>query len=168
MVFSTYAYWDERSITSGMNFVDWQKQSRSFEDLAVVCSQEATFQHAEGADHVEGMCVSTNLFSLLGWEPLLGRTFLPEETWPNHHYVVLGYDFWKRHLGGDEAILGKAITLRGIQPPAYTVVGVMPPGIRFLEAKNDAFVDFWIPVDRDLPEPQSGDEAVCAGWSWGG
>jgi putative ABC transport system permease protein len=164
MLFSTYAKWGEvRSITSGMNFLDWQKQSRSFEDLAVVRSQEATFQQVEGVEHVEGMCVSTNLFSLLGWEPLLGRTFLPEETWPNHHYVVLGYDFWKRHLNGDEAILGKAITLRGIQSSACTVVGVMPPGIRFLEAKNDTFVDFWIPVDRDLPELQRGGRG-CLRW----
>lgn len=163
MLFSTYAFWGERSITSGMNFVDWQKQSRSFEDVAIVCPREARYQHAEGTDLIKGMCVSTNLFSLLGWKPLLGRTFLPEETWPNHHYVVLGYDFWKRYLGGDAAILGKAITLGKIEPPAYTVVGVMPPGVRFLEAKNDALVDFWIPVDRDLPETQSGGRG-CLRW----
>lgn len=163
MLFSTYAKWDEmRSITSGMNFLDWQKQSRSFEDLAIVRSEEGTYQHAEGADHLDGMCVSTNLFSLLGWVPLLGRTFLPEETWPNHHYILLGYDFWKRRLEGDEAILGKAITMRkgGV---AYTVVGVMPPGVRFLDGRNDVFVDFWIPVDRDLPEIQSGGRG-CLRW----
>jgi putative ABC transport system permease protein len=163
MLFSTYADWGERSITSGMDFVDWQKQSRSFEDLAIVSSQEARYRYVEGTDRLKGMCVSTNLFSLLGWQPLLGRAFLPEETWPNHHYVVLGYDFWKRYLGGDAAILGKAITLGGIEPPAYTVVGVMPPGVRFLDAKNDAFVDFWIPVDRDLPEIQSGGRG-CLRW----
>ena len=148
---------------SGMDFMDWQEQDQSFEGLAVVRSQEARYQQAEGTDVVNGMCVSTNLFSVLGWQPLLGRTFLPEETWPNNQYIVLGYDFWKRRLNGEEAILGKAITLGGIRPPTYTVVGVMPPGIRFLEAKNDAFVDFWIPVDRDLPEIQSGGRG-CLRW----
>ncbi len=163
MLFSTYPLRHEmRSITSGMNFLDWQKQNQSFEDMAVVRSEGTTYRHDEGTDHVDGMCVSTNLFSLLGWEPLVGRTFLPEETWPNHRYVVLGYDFWQRRFGGEEAILGKGIILGGSDAP-YTVVGVMPPGIRFLDASADAVVDFWIPVDRDLPETRMGGRG-CLRW----
>jgi putative ABC transport system permease protein len=163
MVFSTYPKWNEkRSITSGMNFMDWQKQSQSFEELAVLRSEGTIYQHEDGTDHIEGMCVSTNLFHLLGWEALVGRTFLPEETWPNDHYIVLGYDFWQRRMSGDEAILGKAIKLGG-GGTAYTVVGIMPPGIRFLDARANAFVDFWIPVDRDLPETEMGGRG-CLRW----
>ena len=164
MVFSTYTQWNERrSITSGLNYLDWRTQNQSFEDLAVLRREGTTYRHEEGTDHVEGMCVSTNFFSLLGWEALVGRTFLPEETWPNHGYVVLGYDFWQRRLGGDEAILGKGIKLGGGEG-AFTVVGVMPPGLRFLDAKAKTFVDFWIPVDRDLPEMESGGRG-CLRWS---
>jgi putative ABC transport system permease protein len=164
MVFSTYTQWNERrSITSGLNYLDWRTQNQSFEDLAVLRREGTTYRHEEGTDHVEGMCVSTNFFSLLGWEALVGRTFLPEETWPNHGYVVLGYDFWQRRLGGDEAILGKGIRLGGGEG-AFTVVGVMPPGLRFLDAKAKTFVDFWIPVDRDLPEMESGGRG-CLRWS---
>ncbi len=164
MVFSTYTQWNEkRSITSGLNYLDWRKQNQSFEDLAVLRREGTTYRHEEGTDHVEGLCVSTNFFSLLGWEALVGRTFLPEETWPNHGYVVLGYDFWQRRLGGDEAILGKGIRL-GRGSGMFTVVGVMPPGLRFLDAKAKTFVDFWVPVDRDLPEMELGGRG-CLRWS---
>jgi putative ABC transport system permease protein len=163
MLFTTYAKWNLwRAPTSGMNFLDWQQQNRSFEDMAIVRTEGTTYRHEEGTDHIEGMCVSPNLFPLLGWEALVGRTFLPEETWPNHHYVVLGYDFWQRHFGGDEAILGKPVALGEGNAP-YTVIGIMPPGIRALSAKANAFVDFWIPVDRDLPETALGGRG-CLRW----
>jgi predicted permease len=164
MLFSNYTKWGiDRGPVSGMNFIDWRNQNKCFEDMAILQSVETTYQHSEGTDHVEGMCVSPNLFALLGWETLAGRTFQPQETWPNHHYILLGHDFWKRRLGGEEAVLGKAITL-GQSEQVYTVVGVMRPGIRFLEAKADAFVDFWIPVDRDLPEIAMGGRG-CMRWN---
>ncbi len=164
MLFSSYPTWgEERSITSGMNFLDWQAQNESFEGMAVVRREETTYRHEDGTDHVEGLCVSPSLFALLGWEALAGRTLRPDESWPNHHYIVLGYDFWQRHLGGDEAVLGKGIMLGG-HKQAYTVVGIMPPGVRFLETQADAFVDFWIPVDRDLPEIAMGGRG-CLRWN---
>jgi predicted permease len=164
MLFSNYSKFGiERSTTSGMNFLDWQEQNRCFEDVAVLRSVETTYRHEDGTDHAEGLCVSGDLFKLLGWETLVGRTFGPEETWPDQHYILLGYDFWKRHLGGDETVLGKAIML-GQSEQAYTVVGVMRPGIRFLESKADAFVDFWIPIDRDLPEIAMGGRG-CVRWN---
>jgi len=164
MLFSDYSKWGmKRAPVSGMNFLDWQEQNRSFEEMAVLRSMEMTYRHKDGTDLIEGMCVSTDLFALLGWEALVGRTFRSEETWPDHHYVVLGYDFWQRRLGGDEALLGKAITL-GRSEQAYTVVGIMPSGIRFLEAEANALVDFWIPVDRDLPEIAMGGRG-CLRWN---
>jgi len=163
-LFSNYSKWGfERGPVSGMNFIDWKEQNKCFEDMAVLRSVETTYRHSNGTDHVEGMCVSPNLFALLGWETLVGRTFRPDETWPNHHYILLGYDFWKRRFGGEETILGKAVTL-GVDGQPYTVIGIMRPGIRFLEAKANVFVDFWIPVDRDLPEIAMGGRG-CMRWN---
>jgi len=153
----------ERGSVSGMNFLDWQEQNQAFEEMAVLRSEETTYRHKDGTDHVEGLCVSPNLFELLGWKTLVGRTFTAEEAWPNHHHVVLGYHFWQQHLQGDEAVLGKAITL-GSNEQTYTIVGVMPPGIRFLEAGADALIDYWIPVDRDLPETNMGGRG-CLRWN---
>lgn len=150
MLFSTRKDWG-RLPTSTMNFLDWKRQSRSFENMAISEFKESTYRHEEGTDHIKGMCVSPNLFALLGLKAFAGRSFMLEETWPNHHYVILGHGFWQRRFGGNESVLGKAITL-GATGESYTVVGVMPPnrGCRpFLAlAEGKALVDFWIPLER--------------------
>ncbi len=66
MVFSTYTQWNERrSITSGLNYLDWRSQNRSFEDLALLRREGTTYRHEEGTDHVEGLCVSTIISKFL-------------------------------------------------------------------------------------------------------
>ena len=153
----------QRRTSSRMTFLDWKSHSQSFEDMAVSSFISMTYGHEEGTDRVEGMCVSPNLFGLLGLEPLVGRTFRSQESWPNHHYVILGYDFWKQRFGGDESVLGRVIKLGpelAMTPKeeAYTVVGVMPPGVRFLNTKSPILapsgtnrrVDFWVPLIRDV------------------
>src|SRR5262249_40770043 len=68
-------------------------------------------------------------FSALGAEPLLGRTFRPDE---DHHgsefVVVVSYSFWHSHLNADPAAIGRSITLDG---KPYTIVGVMPAAFSF-------------------------------------
>jgi len=151
----------QRRPSSRMTFLDWKSQSQSFEDMAVSSFIGMSYRHEEGTDRVEGMCVSPNLFALLGLKPLIGRTFQSQESWPNHHYVVLGYDFWRQRLGGDESVLGRDITLSPELAPkeeSYTVVGVMPPGVRFLNTRNPVLapsetnhrIDLWVPLNRDV------------------
>ena len=63
----------------------------------------------------------------------------PEENQPGRNRVViLSHSLWQRRFGGDQKILGKAITLVN---RAWVVVGVMPPGFKFPGA-----VDFWTPL----------------------
>ena len=69
---------------------------------------------------------------------------------------MLGYDLWQREFGGDPGIVGKTVTLSRMPAP-LPVVGVMPPGLRFLPDPGaaaepnydvDAKVDFWLGDDR--------------------
>ncbi|MHC4517056.1 MAG: ABC transporter permease [Planctomycetota bacterium] len=163
MVFSTKS--SQRRPASRLTFQDWQSQSKSFEDMAVSSFTAKTCRHEEGTDRIEGMRVSSSLFGLLGLEPLVGRTFLPEETWPDHQYVILGYDFWKRRFGCDESALGSSIMLGpditlAPKDELHTVIGVMPPGIGFLNTRNpflrpsgtNTRVDFWVPVNEEMPD----------------
>jgi putative ABC transport system permease protein len=72
--------------------------------------------------------------------------------------IILGYNFWQRTFNGDPRIVGKTVRIgRSDTPP--TVIGVMPPGVRFLPSPRaakepnddlDAQVDFWVPV---IPDP---------------
>ncbi len=83
--------------------------------------------------------VSANFFSLLGVDPIIGRTFLPHEDKPGSQRVaVLTYGMWQRRFGGDPAILNQSLTING---ESYTVIGVLPASFEF--ALRQA--DLWLP-----------------------
>lgn len=91
------------------------------------------------ASFVDQQRVSAGYFRVLGVAPAIGREFLPEEDVPGGPAVaVLSHAVWQREFGGDEAMLGRAIRLRG-EP--YEVIGVMPAA--FDEATG---VDVWTPL----------------------
>jgi len=82
--------------------------------------------------------VSPEFFRMLELRPALGRFFGPDDTAP---VAVLGHSAWVRHFGADPAIVGRSIRiLRG----PVTVLGVLPPEFRDLEATGDQ--DLWVPV----------------------
>lgn len=101
------------------------------------------------------MAVTREYFHTLGLQPHPGRRFVREETLPNAPpIVILGYDLWQSTFGGDPSILGQTSPLSRYETMP-TVVGVMPPGIRFLPSPKDAQepnydvngrVDCWIPT----------------------
>jgi putative ABC transport system permease protein len=92
---------------------------------------------------LQGMLVSANYFSVLGVRPELGRGFLPDEDRPGgaQPVAVVSHAFWERHLGGDKAALGRAITLDG---HAFSVVGVMPAS--FGNVMIGFRTDVWVPM----------------------
>ncbi len=83
--------------------------------------------------------VSANFLSILGVEPLLGRSFSKEEDTPGGPPVaIISTNLWQRRFGGDPQIVGKTINVAGF---AHTVVGVMPSTFKFPFAEADV----WFP-----------------------
>jgi len=114
---------------SYLDYVDWRHQNKVFERVAVYTNQSvSTLTDGNEATHVQGEAVSADLFSLLGVQPVLGRTFLPNEDEPGNRVVVLSHELWQRRFGGDRAIIGKSVTLDGQQ---FQVIGVMPRRFTF-------------------------------------
>ena len=82
--------------------------------------------------------VTTGFFSVLGVEPIHGRTFRPDENNPGqNHEVVLSYKFWQTHYAADPAAVGKTINL---DHEPYTIVGVMGPAMN-----KPGFAQMWVP-----------------------
>jgi putative ABC transport system permease protein len=82
--------------------------------------------------------VTHDLFDVLGVRPLLGRTFLEEETLPNAERVnVLSYTLWQSAFGGDPSIIGRTILVNGFES---RVAGVMPPGFDVADAGVQIFI----------------------------
>jgi predicted permease len=130
------------------DFGDWQKQSHSFERLAAY--NLTSFAHATLMVHgepqeVHGAIISHDLFPLLGIAPAMGRNFIPQEDeLGSGPVVILNGEIWKTRFAADPNILGQSLILND---KAYTIVGILPPGIRF---PQDAEV--WVPLgnlDKD-------------------
>jgi len=101
---------------------------------------------------VTGILVAEGFFQILGVEPSLGRSFRPEEFLKHSQRVaLLSYPFWKRQLGGDRSIVGKAINLSntsviviGVLPDTFDFGSVFSPG-----AKVDLFAPYIMDDFRD-------------------
>jgi predicted permease len=89
---------------------------------------------------------------MLGAQPLIGRTFLPEEAQSGRdHEVVLSYGIWRREFGGDPHVVGRTIDIDGV---ATSVVGVMPAGFSYPDE-----TEMWGPLSfspDDLSENSRG------------
>lgn len=114
------------------HFLFWREHARSFASLAAVQGGVVDLT-GDTPIRVGSADVSTNLFSLLGVQPQIGRSFLPEERQKGHGQVVIITDsLWSRGFARAPDLLGKTITVDYLP---YRVVGILPPGFRF--PKND-------------------------------
>ena len=111
-------------------FSNWKTNNHTFEGmLAYSTGAQSNLTGAGEAERIEASRVTANFLTVLGIQPALGRTFLPEEDEPGGPLAVLLSDsLWHRKFSADPAIVGKSIELDG---DAYTVVGVLPASFRF-------------------------------------
>ena len=121
------------------NYLDWQKQTKSYEYLAAYSGAGVNLTGEGEPQRLVGVKATAHYFDAYGVKPILGRMLLPEEDAPGKtQVVVLSYPFWQRVFGGKADAVGRAIQLNG-EP--YTVVGVAPAGFG-LASK----VDVWMPM----------------------
>jgi predicted permease len=111
------------------DFLIWQKECHSFEQVAVAESEELGLSGSRDAEEIRGIRASANLLDLLGEHPALGRSFRPDEDQAGHDLVVILTDsFWRGRFHADPNLLGRTIILDG-QP--HLVVGILPPSFHF-------------------------------------
>ena len=137
--------------TSYENYIDWRDQSHLFESLEATRGATITLTGSGEPERLNARMATAPLFSLLGVNAILGRTFLAEEDHAGGApVVILSYGLWQRHFGAARDILGKSITLDS-QP--YTVVGVLPSGFELLQPA-DVFLPF-TPWAKTLPDDRN-------------
>jgi putative ABC transport system permease protein len=106
------------------NFFDWKEQNRVFEDMAAFFDQTANLTSDGEPEAIPSQIATPSLFNILGANPILGRTFNPDDGKPGGpRVVVLSFGLWQRRFGGDPAIVGRKLILNGNEA---TVIGVMP------------------------------------------
>jgi putative ABC transport system permease protein len=138
-----------------LEWMEWQKEAKSLESVA---AYNWTFNFLignDGSESMEGMVVTREYFKVTGLKPILGRAFDEAEAEGKAPPVMLiGYEFWQRKFNADPKIIGKTIRISRFEAPP-TIIGVMPPGVRFLPSPGAAqepnynvngLVQFWLPV----------------------
>src|SRR5499427_3072191 len=141
-------------------WLEWQKEAKSFEGIAAYDWTFNFLVRNDGSQSMQGMFVTKDYFPVMGLKPVAGRSFEDAdfELGPTKA-ILLGYEFWQRAFNGDPQIIGKKVRIsRWDVPPV--VIGVMPPGVRFLPSPGaakepnydvNATVDFWAP---GAPDPK--------------
>lgn len=132
------------------NFLDWRKQSTSFERIAAYSGASGTLTWSDGPERVQGGNVSWDLFELLKVRPALGAGFEEKHDTPgNNDVLILSHGLWVRRFGADPAVIGRSINFSG-RPT--TIVGVMPDGFYF----PSRTADFWRPIAINPANPPRG------------
>ena len=135
---------------TGLDYLDWKEQSKSFDDMFLFEHGTGTVTGQGEPEQVAGLRVTTNFGEFFGIKPLLGRTFRLEEGAARHNFAILGCGYWQRRFGSDPSVVGRGMTLNGDQ---YTIIGVLPPEFAAL-FPADVVVPFdteWVKrVETDL------------------
>jgi putative ABC transport system permease protein len=131
---------DDLNAATWQEFQDWRSKAHAFAGLGAFRQQQFNVSDPEhAADRVSGAAVSANTFSLLGIQPFLGRDFAANDDAAGVAPVaILGHSVWKNRYGSDRAVVGKSLKLNEV---AYTIIGVMPEGMRF-----PTNADLWRPL----------------------
>jgi predicted permease len=129
------------NVVAPADFRDWRAQTHGFEDMGVWrwYGLNLTGEHGELPEVLGAAAASWNLFSVLGVEPVLGRTFIAEEDrFGANDVVMLTWSLFQSRFSGDKDIVGKQVR---IDSKPYTVVGVLPAWFSY----PDPTVKLWLP-----------------------
>ncbi|HXN99722.1 MAG TPA: ABC transporter permease [Candidatus Acidoferrales bacterium] len=129
-----------RSSYGTADFLAAQARQTSFAAFAAFSQPGDSITYTGGSEplQIHGTMATADFFSVLGINPMLGRTFAPGEDRPGRdRVVVLSHSFWQQHFGADPRAIGRAITLNGASD---TIIGVMPANFHFGPRDND---DLW-------------------------
>ena len=138
---------------SPATWLDWQRDNHTLERVAAWASgRSAILTGAGEAARLGVQPISADFFPLLRVTPMLGRIINEDDDRPNAPVVaVISHHLWQTRFGGERNFVGRFIQL---DDTPIQVVGVMPPGFRFVF--HD--IDVWVPLqlDRNAPWRETG------------
>jgi putative ABC transport system permease protein len=134
---------DQLTTSSILRYFAVRDQALTFESVGafngVACGIKTLgFDRDVAAERIIGQTVSPTMFRTLGVQPMMGRTFTDAEDQVDQvaSVVLLSYRSWQRRFGGDQAIVGKTLTLDRVPT---TVIGVLPENFDFFGDDREFF-----------------------------
>ena len=118
-----------QNTTSRANFRRWREQNTSYESIAAFTDQRFNLTGDSEPEELSVQLATPEIFNVLGVDPLLGRTFLPEDAeQANLLSQCSAMDSGNVVLAVNQTSWASRLTLNGEK---FTVIGVMPPSFQF-------------------------------------
>ena len=137
-----------RTTVSVLQFREFSERKDLFQSTAALKRTDVTLTGQGQALRLQGMEATSQLFTLLGVRPELGRDFTSQDdTYGNEPVVLLSHGLWQRVFGSDRVVVGRELRL---DAKSYEIIGVLPKEIEALYPH----VDVWVPAAFD-PESLS-------------
>ncbi|HEY3839315.1 MAG TPA: ABC transporter permease [Bryobacteraceae bacterium] len=136
---------DVHNVISPANYLDWKSRSHAFEDIAAFVDNRTVLFADDRAEQLRIQSVTSNLFGMLGAQPIRGRLFSADEDRASSHsdsVLLISYRLWQNRFAGDANIIGRRVMINSLP---RTIIGVMPSGFYF----RDREVDLWAPLGLD-------------------
>jgi len=134
---------DGSSIT---NYYERRGKIPALSSISIYRIGTAIVGESRGAMRLPVMQVSPEFFRTVDTPPAFGRAFTDVETsYKTDNVVILSDSYWREHFEADPNVMGRVIR---IDTFPKTVVGVLPPGFRFLSSDPEIF----LPLASSLEE----------------
>ena len=117
-----------RETQSFPDYEDFRAQAKSFRALTCYVGASTVLNTHGDPIELEGLAASSDIFSVLGVTPTLGRAYTQTDDRSKARVVIFTYEAWQRYFNGDPNIVGRQVRL-ALTP--YTVIGIMPRGFQF-------------------------------------
>src|SRR6202166_3560959 len=127
------------------NYYERRGTIPAFSSLSMYMERAETVGDPGSMQQEEIVRISPEFFTTLGVNPVIGRTFTEEEAAAQKNVIILTDAFWRQRFNSDPNILGRDTRINGIP---RKIVGVLPPGFRFLSSEARVF----LPIKSDMEE----------------
>jgi predicted permease len=136
-----------RGSISYPNFLDWRRETASFEAIAAYRWADGSITGSGPAENAHAQRISATFLSILGVKTILGRNFTAgEDRRGANPTVLISEGLWKRKFGSDPNILGKRIIVSG---QGRTIIGVVPASFQ-LKIQNFQTPDIYEPIGEEI------------------
>ena len=126
------------------DYLDWRREATTFDEMAAYSVRDynkPVLATPGGPLQLAAVLVSDNLFPMMAIRPVVGRSFLHEESRAGgDQVVILSHRLWEQEYGSDPGIVGKSVEVDGTP---FTVVGVIGEGDQYPRE-----ADIWLPLSR--------------------
>ena len=142
-------------------YYTYRDENRTFADIGLWQDGSVTLTDRGEPERLRSIRVTQGTLQALGVQPMRGRWFTEQEHGPagdGPTPVIISNAFWKRRFGGDEAAIGRPLT---VDSRPAEVVGIMPAGFNFLDAAPQP--DLIVPVQLDRAAL-----TITGGWNFQG